>query len=65
MFPPFEKHRIADQLEPGRELRSLVVKHPLQLAFGNISRVFDFVGIRRDVNVGLDEEYVVDLLRQN
>lgn len=63
VLPPFEQHCVAYQLEPWREFQRVVLEHCLQLALGNVFGVFDFVGVGRQVDIGLDEEYVVDLNR--
>ena len=57
--PPLEQHRVADQLEPGRELQPRLLEHLLQLVRGDIAGIPHLVGTRVQVDVGLDEENVV------
>ena len=60
ILPPFEKHRVADELEPGSELEFAVLEHLLELIGANVFRVTDFVRVHVKVNVGLDEKDVID-----
>lgn len=48
------------QLEPRGEFEALVLEHFLQLLRCDISRVLCLVRIGFDVNIGLDEQDVVD-----
>jgi hypothetical protein len=60
--PPLEQHRLADELEPGRELQVFVLKLSFEFAFRHVLDISYFVRIRVDVNFGgwLDEENVID-----
>lgn len=58
--PPLEQHCFADQLEPRCEFERLVLEHGLQLILGNEGAVTDFVGVDVEVDVGLDEEDIVN-----
>jgi hypothetical protein len=58
--PPLEEHCLADQFEPRCELERLVLEHGLQLVLGNERAVTDFVGVDVEVDIGLDEEDVVN-----
>lgn len=60
MAPPFEQHRVADQLEPRRELQSWLLEHLLQLVRRHIPRVAHFVGVHVQLDVRLDEQNVVN-----
>lgn len=63
MLPPFEEHRITDELEPRCELEIGIRKHRLEFLLGNISGIFYFIGIWQVMNIGLDKEYVVDCIQ--
>lgn len=60
MLPPLEKHRVADELEPGRELQARVLELLLQLFSRHILCGAHLVLVGIQVDVGLDEEDVVD-----
>ena len=60
MLPPFKQHRLAYQFEPWRELETVVLEHRLKFRLGNVSSIFHFVGICRVLNIGLDEQDVVN-----
>lgn len=60
MAPPFEEHRLADQLKPRCKLERLILEHGLQLVLSDESAVAYFVRIDVEVDIGLDEEDVVD-----
>lgn len=51
---------MADQLEPRRENQIGVVEHGLELVGGNILHISYLVGARLQIDVGLDEEDVVN-----
>lgn len=55
MVPPFEKHALADELEPRRKFEGFFLEHILQIFLGNPARVSDFVGVDVEVDVGRDE----------
>lgn len=58
--PPVKEERVADELEPGGELEARVVKQSLELVGADILGSLDLVGAGVEVDVGLDEENVVD-----
>jgi hypothetical protein len=60
MLPPLKEHRLANQLEPRSELQRIIGEHGLELAFRDVFGVLDLVGTGLEVNVGFDEEDVVD-----
>lgn len=60
MRPPLKQHRIANQLEPGRELERWVVELLLQVIGRDVLSGLDFVLVDVKIDVGLDEQDVVD-----
>lgn len=60
MLPPLKQHRVADELEPGGELQSGVGEELLELVRRNVLGGLDLVGAGIEVDVGFDEEDVVD-----
>lgn len=60
VLPPLEEHRVADKLEPGRELETGVLKQTLEFLGRDILRCLDFVGVNVKIDAGLDEENVVN-----
>lgn len=60
MCPPLKEHRLADELEPGSELEARVLEHLLQAVGRDVLGRLNLVRIRRQVDIGLDEEDVVD-----
>ena len=60
MVPPLVQHALTDQLEPRRELERLVREHGFQVFLGDVAGVSHFVSTRVDIDVGFDEEDVVD-----
>jgi hypothetical protein len=60
MLPPLEKHRLTDQLEPRRKDEFWVLEHDLQFVGSHVAAVFDFIGVDICIDVGLDEEDVVN-----
>ena len=60
MAPPLEQHRVADELEPRRELQARLLEHLLQLVGRHVSRIADFVEVHVEIDIGLDEEDIVD-----
>ena len=60
MLPPLKEHRFAYQFEPWRELEAVVLEHGLEFRLGNVSSILYFVGIGCVVNIGLDEQDVVN-----
>jgi hypothetical protein len=60
MLPPLKEHRMTDELEPRRELQAGLLEHLFKLLCGNISRVANLVGVNLKVDIGLNEENVVN-----
>ncbi len=60
MLPPLEKHGLADELEPRGKLQRGILKHLLELISGHVLGGLDFVLVDVEVDVGLDEEDVID-----
>lgn len=60
MLPPLKKQRVADKLEPWRKLQGGVLEHLLQSVGSNVGRIPDFVQVGLQVNIGLDEEDIID-----
>jgi hypothetical protein len=58
--PPLEEHALADELEPRREQERIVLEHCFELVFGNVFGGLYFVGVLLKINIGLDEENVID-----
>lgn len=63
MVPPFEKHALADQLEPRCEFKALILEHGLEVLLAHIARVSDLVGAGIEVHIRLEEENIVDCIR--
>ena len=55
MFPPFEQHRSANQLEPGCEFQAIVFEHDLQLLVRNVLRCLNLVLVYLDIHICFDE----------
>lgn len=60
VIPPLEQHGVANKLKPGCELEGGLIKQLLQLLCTNVLCVSNFVDVDIEINVGLDEEDVVD-----
>ena len=60
MLPPFEEERVTNELEPRGKLECWILKHLLQTIGSHVAGVLCLVGIGLEVNVGLDEEDVID-----
>ena len=60
VLPPVEEHRVADELEPGGELEGGILEHLLQAVGRDPLRGSHLVLTGGEINVGLDEEDVVD-----
>lgn len=58
--PPLEEHRVADELEPRSELQRRVLELLLQVFCRNVLCGLDLVLVGLQVDVGLDEEDVVN-----
>ena len=63
MFPPLEEHSVADKLEPRGEPERGVMEQLLQSICSNVFSVLDFVRVRLEVDIGFDEENVIDCSR--
>ena len=63
VFPPLKQHRIANQLEPRSKLVLWIIKHLAEVVGGGIASRLDLVQIGLKVDVGLDEQNVVDCFR--
>ena len=59
-LPPLEEHGLADELEPGREFERRVLKKLAQLVGAHVFRVAGLIGIGHNIDLGLDEENVVN-----
>jgi hypothetical protein len=59
-LPPVEEHRVADELEPRGENQVGIVELLLQALRGNVLCVPDLVLVDVKVDIGLDEEDVVN-----
>ena len=62
VIPPFEKHGVADQFEPWSEFEAAVLEHCLELVLTHVLRILDFIRVAFIVDVGFDDEYVVDCM---
>jgi hypothetical protein len=65
MAPPFEQHSVANQFEPRGEFESGVGEHALEFFGGDVFGILDFVGVGCDIDIGLDEEDVVNYKQRN
>lgn len=61
--PPLKQHGVADELEPWCELECRVVKLLLKRLRCHVLRRLGLVGVHVEVDVGLDEEDVVNCTR--
>jgi hypothetical protein len=62
VVPPLKQHALTNELEPWCELVRLVPEHVLELGSGNVFRIANLVRVDLQVDVGLDEQDVVDLV---
>lgn len=60
MVPPLKEHRVADELEPRRELEAGILELLLELLGRDVLGRLDLVRAGRQVDIGLDEENVVN-----
>jgi hypothetical protein len=51
---------MANELEPWREFQAAIVEHGLQFVRGNISGISNLVQVWLEVNLGFNEEDVVN-----
>jgi len=58
--PPLEQHRLADELEPRSELERRVLEQLLELLGRYISRGLDLVLVDVEIDIGLDEEDIIN-----
>ena len=59
-LPPLEEHGLADELEPRGELERRVLEELLELVGIDVFGVANLVGAGVEVDLGLDEEDIVD-----
>ena len=60
MLPPLVQHRVADKLEPWCKFQSIVPHHRPELFRGNVLAILNLIGIESMIDVGFDEQYVVN-----
>jgi hypothetical protein len=60
VLPPLKQHRVADELEPGSEDQAGVFELLLELLWADILGVPDLVLVDVEVDIGLDEQNIVD-----
>lgn len=60
MRPPLEKDVLADESEPGSELDGRILEEGLEIVGGDVFGGLDLVLADLQVDVGLDEEDIVD-----
>lgn len=60
VLPPLKEKGVAYQLEPRGELERGVLEHGLQFVSRYVFRISDFVLVRRQIDIGLDEENVIN-----
>lgn len=58
--PPLKEHALANKLEPRREQQRVVLEHGFELVFGDVLGGLYFVGVLFEIDVGLDEEDVIN-----
>jgi hypothetical protein len=58
--PPLEEHALANELEPWREQERIVLEHGFELVLGDVFGGLDFVGVLFEIDIGLDEEDIID-----
>lgn len=58
--PPFKQHRVANELEPRRELQTGLLEHRLQVLGRHEPGVADFIHVGIQIDICLDEEDIVD-----
>ena len=61
--PPLKQHRLANKLEPGRELEARVFEELLKLIGRNVLGVANLVEVGVKIDIGLDEKDVIDCIR--
>lgn len=60
LAPPFEQHRVANELEPRREDEFRLLEHLLQFVRRHVPRIAHFVRVNVQINIGLDKKNIVD-----
>ena len=60
VIPPFEQHRVANQLEPRSELQAVVLEHGLEGVLRHILCVLHLIRIGFVIDIGFDDEYIID-----
>lgn len=58
--PPLKEHALANELEPRREEKRVVLEHCFEVIFSNVFGGLYFVGVLFEIDVGLDEKNVVN-----
>ena len=60
LIPPLEQHRVANQLEPWSKLEAVVLEHGLEVVLRHILCVLHLIRIGFVIDVGFDDEYIID-----
>ena len=60
VLPPVEEQRVANELEPRGELEGRVLEHLLEAVGRDVLGGLHLILARVEIDVGLDEENVVD-----
>jgi hypothetical protein len=60
MAPPLEEHRVTDKFEPRCEFEIGLSEHLLEFVGGNVFSIANLVRVGIDIDIGLDEENVVN-----
>jgi hypothetical protein len=60
VLPPLEEHRVTDELEPRSENQARIIELLLETFGSNVLGISDLVLVDVKVDVGLDEENVVN-----
>jgi hypothetical protein len=60
VVPPLVQHAFANELEPWCEFKRRILEHVPEVFLGDKSRITSFVWVNVEINVGLDEEDIVD-----
>lgn len=58
--PPLKEHALANELEPRRKKKRVVLEHCFEVVFSNVFGRLYFVGVLVEIDVGLDEKNVVN-----
>ena len=63
VLPPPEEIRLANELEPRRELERVVLEHGLEIAFRHVLDIPHLVRVDIEIHVCLNEQDIVDCTR--